>query len=399
MASEFAKFWTLDPGIVFLNHGSFGACPRAVLDAQSELRARMERQPLQFLARDLEGLLDEARAALAEFVGAGADDLAFVPNATAGVNTVVRSLQFEAGDELLTTNHAYNACANALRIHEPRGVKVVVAQVPWPLHGSQEVVEAVMAAVTPRTRLVLLDHITSPTGLVFPVQEMVRRLNDRGIDTLVDGAHAPGMLPLNLRELGAAYYTGNCHKWMCTPKGSALLHVRRDKQASIRPLGISHGANAQRSDRSRFRLEFDWGGTNDPTPYLCIPAALKFFAELIPGGFPEVMKRNHALAVKGRKILCDALDLSEPAPEDMLGSLAAVPLPQGGPTGAAGHGNWHPLQKTLYEKHRIEVPIMVFPAAPHKLVRIAAQLYNDESQVAALASALKHELHPRRVSG
>jgi isopenicillin-N epimerase len=394
MASEFAKLWTLDPNVVFLNHGSFGACPKPVLEAQTELRARMERQPLQFLARDLEGLLDEARGKLAQFVGADADDLAFVPNATAGVNTIVRSLQFEPGDELLTTNHAYNACANALRVHEPRRVKVVVAQVPWPLQSAQQVADAVMGAVTPRTRLVLLDHVTSPTGLVFPVEEIVRRLNERGIDTLVDGAHAPGMLPLNLRELGAAYYTGNCHKWMCTPKGSALLHVRRDKQAAIRPLGISHGANAERTDRSRFRLEFDWGGTDDPTPYLCIPAALKFFGELVAGGFPEVMKRNHALAVQGRKILCDALDLPEPAPEDMLGSLAAVPLPDGGPTGAAGHGNWHPLQKALYQKHHIEVPIMVFPKAPKKLVRIAAQVYNDEAQVRALAGALVEELQP-----
>lgn len=392
MATEFAKFWTLDPGIVFLNHGSFGACPKPVLEAQSELRARMERQPLQFLARDLEGLLDEAREDLAQFVGADADDLAFVPNATAGVNTVVRSLQFEPGDELLTTNHAYNACANALRLHEPRGVKVVVAQVPWPVRGPQQVADAVLAAVTPRTRLVLLDHVTSPTGLVFPVGEIVRALNGRGIDTLVDGAHAPGMLPLNLRDLGAAYYTGNCHKWMCTPKGSALLHVRRDKQGSIRPLGISHGANAQRTDRSRFRLEFDWGGTDDPTPYLCIPAALKFFAEVLPGGFPEVMKHNHALAVRGQKILCDALGVPDPAPEEMLGSLAAVPLPDGGPDGAAGHGNWHPLQKALYEKHRIEVPIMIFPSAPKKLVRVAAQIYNDEAQIQRLAAALLPEL-------
>jgi isopenicillin-N epimerase len=289
MASPFAKHWTIDDSIVFLNHGSFGACPKPVLEAQSELRARMERQPLQFISRDLEPLLDAARGELAAFVGADADDLAFVPNATAGVNTIVRSLEFQAGDELLTTDHAYNACRNALKLHEPRGVKIVIASVPWPIRDEQQVIDAVMAAVTPRTKLFLLDHVTSPTGLIFPAAKLVKLLSDRGIDTIVDGAHVPGMLRLEVKAIGAAYYTGNCHKWLCTPKGSAFLHVRRDKQAAIRPLGISHGANAPRTDRSRFRLEFDWGGTVDPTPWLCIPVALKFFRELLPGGIPELM--------------------------------------------------------------------------------------------------------------
>jgi isopenicillin-N epimerase len=393
MASPFAKFWTIDESITFLNHGSFGACPTPVLAAQQELRARMERQPLQFLSRDLEGLLDAARGQLAEFVGADADDLAFVPNATAGVNTVLRSLTLEPGDELLTTDHAYNACKNALRVHEPRGAKVVVAPVPWPLRGPADVIDAVMAAVTPRTKLVLLDHVTSPTGLVFPVRELVRLLNERGVDTLVDGAHAPGMLPLNLRELGAAYYTGNCHKWLCTPKGSALLHVRRDKQAAMRPLGISHGANANRTDRSRFRLEFDWGGTDDPTPYLCVPAALRFFRELLPGGFEELMERNHRLAVRGRQILCEALGVPAPAPEGMLGSLASVPLPDlKEPLPTPRGPFWHPLQRAIYEKHKVEAPVMLFPAAPRQLIRIACQIYNDESQVQPLANALMAEL-------
>jgi isopenicillin-N epimerase len=393
MASPFAKHWTIDDSIIFLNHGSFGACPRPVLEAQSELRARLERQPLQFLARDLEPLLDEARGELAAFVGADADDLAFVPNATSGVNTIVRSLEFQPGDELLTTDHVYNACRNTLRIHEAHGVKVVVASVPWPISKPGQVVDAVMAAVTPRTKLFLLDHVTSPTGLVFPARELVRLLNERGIDTIVDGAHVPGMLPLNVKEIGAAYYTGNCHKWLCTPKGSAFLHVRRDKQPGIRPLTISHGANAPRTDRSRFRLEFDWGGTLDPTAWLVIPHALRFFRELLPGGIPELMERNHALAVKGQAILCDALGIPKPAPEEMLGSLASVPLPDMTETlPPQSRVFWHPLQKAIYEKHRIEAPVVLFPAPPRQLVRIAAQIYNDESQVRALAAALRTEL-------
>jgi isopenicillin-N epimerase len=394
VGSPLAHHWTLDPNIDFLNHGSFGACPRPVLEAQAELRVRMERQPLQFLARDLEALLDDARAELAQFIGADPDDLAFVPNATTGVNTVIRSLEPRPGDELLTTDHAYNACLNALRWHEKHGVKVVVAAVPWPIAGPAQVTDAVMGAVTPRTRLVLLDQVTSPTGLVFPVEELVGRLNERGIDTIIDGAHAPGMLPLNVRAIGAAYFTGNCHKWLCAPKGAAFLHVRRDRQERIRPLVISHGANALRTDRSRFRLEFDWLGTDDPTPFLCISHAVRFLGSLLPGGWAELMQRNHALAVRGGKLLCEALQVSEPAPEQMLGSLASVPLPDatGDRPPTRGVVLWHPLQRTLLEKHRIEVPVMPFPAWPSQLVRISAQAYNSEDQFARLGAALGSEL-------
>ncbi|HEX9576610.1 MAG TPA: aminotransferase class V-fold PLP-dependent enzyme [Myxococcales bacterium] len=380
--------WTLDPGIDFLNHGSYGACPRAVLEEQTALRARMERQPVQFF-RDLEEPLDEARAFLGAFVGADPDDLAFVHNATTGVNTVVRSLEFSPGDELLTTDHAYNACRNALRWHEKSGVKVVLTRVPWPILGPWQVIEAILGAVTARTRLVLLDHVTSPTGLVFPVAELVRRLAERGIDTMIDGAHAPGMIPLDLRAIGAAYYTGNCHKWLCAPKGSAFLHVRRDKQGLIKPIALGHGLNSTRTDRSAFRLQTDWIGTDDPTGYLCVPAAIRFLGSLLPGGWAELMERNHALALRGRALLCSALRVEAPAPEFMLGSLAAVPLPdyagEPPPTTSAW---WHPLQKQLLQTHRIEVPVMVFPASPRQLIRISAQLYNSEEQFARLAAAL-----------
>jgi len=393
VANPLAQHWTLDPRIDFLNHGSFGACPKPVLEAQTELRARMERQPLQFLARDLEGLLDEARGDLARFIGADPDDLAFVPNATSGVNTVIRSLELEPGDELLTTDHAYNACRNALRWQERRGAKVVVAAVPWPIAGPSQVVDAVLGAVTARTRLALLDHVTSPTGIIFPVEEIVGRLQERGIDSLIDGAHAPGMMPLDLRGIGAAYFTGNCHKWLCAPKGAAFLYVRRDRQQRIRPLTISHGANAARTERSRFRLEFDWTGTDDPTPFLCIPHALRFLGSLFPGGWPDLIERNHALAVRGRKLLCEALRVEAPAPEEMLGSLASVPLPDAkGKMPLARGVFWHPLQRALLERHDIEVPVMPFPALPRQLIRISAQAYNSEDQFARLATALRSEL-------
>jgi len=376
-----ADHWLLDPEVVFLNHGSFGACPRAVLDAQSRLRARMERQPLQFLARDLEGLLDEARATLAAFVGADAADLAFVSNVTSGVNAVLRSIPIRAGDEVLVTDQAYGACRNALDFAAGRaGATVRVAPVPFPLAGPDDVVEALTAAVGPRTRLALLDHVSSPTGVVFPLARLVAELGARGVDALVDGAHAPGMLPLDLRAIGAAYYAGNCHKWLCAPKGAAFLHVRRDRQAWVRPLTISHGATSPRTDRSRFHLEFDWTGSDDPTAYLCVAESIRFLGGLLPGGWPALMAANHALALEARDLLAHALGVEPPAPDDMIGTLVALPLPDG-PSAA--------LQEALLGRFGIEVPIVPWPLPPGRLVRVSCQLYNALAQYERLADALR----------
>ncbi|MEC9048280.1 MAG: aminotransferase class V-fold PLP-dependent enzyme [Planctomycetota bacterium] len=387
--SPLASHWDLDPEVVFLNHGSFGACPRVVMERQQELRARMEAQPLAFLYRDLEGLLDEARKPLARLIGCDADDLAFVPNATTGVNAVLRSLSFAPGDELLVTNHEYNACRNALDFVAQRsGAEVVVAEVPFPIDAPETVVERVLERVTERTRLLLIDHVTSPTGVVNPIEALVTALRDRGVDTLVDGAHAPGMLPLDLDALGAAYYTGNCHKWLCTPKGSALLHVRRDRQAAIRPLTISHGANSERRDRSRFRLEFDFCGTDDYTPFLCVPAAIEFLEGLMSGGLAELQRHNHELALAGRRLLCEALGVAPPAPETMIGSLASVPLPWTDEPLESPEA-LDPIQVALWEQHRIEVPVMRWPALGARLLRISPQAYNDIQQYAYLADVLK----------
>lgn len=395
-ANELARHWSLDPSIDFLNHGSFGACPTAILAAQRDWQLRLEREPVLFLHRELESCLDGARDALARFVGAAPDDLAFVPNATAGVNTVLRSLSFAPGDELLTTDQEYNASRNALDfVARQHGATVVVAPIPFPIASPDVVVERVLAQVTPRTRLALLDHVSSPTGVVFPIERLVAELAARGIDTLVDGAHGPGQLPLALDALGGAYYTGNCHKWMCTPKGSALLHVRRDRQARIRPLAISHGANSARRDRSLFRIEFDWPGTFDPSAWLVLPQAIAFLEGLVPGGFAEIRRRNHALVVAGRALLQEALGGgAPPCPESMVGSLAAVVLPDQERPGAPPLG-LDPLHLRLFEHHRIEVPVPLWPAPPRRLLRISAQLYNAPEQYVRLAAALREEF-PRR---
>ena len=392
MPSNLAAHWTFEPGLAFLNHGSFGACPRAVIEAREALYRELERQPVEFMARRLPDLLDAARATLAAFLGADPEDLGAVPNATTGVNAVLRSLSFAPGDELLTTDHAYNACKNTLDfVAERSGARVVVARVPFPLADPGEVVEAVLGAATAHTRLALVDHVTSPTGLVVPIEEIVRRLAERGIDVLVDGAHAPGMVPLDLDalgRLGAAYYTGNCHKWLCAPKGSAFLWVRRDQRERIRPHVISHGANRPRPGRSRFHDELDWTGTADPTPFLCVPAALDVVGSLVSGGWPEVMRRNRELALRARAILTEALGVQPSCPESMIGTLVSLPLPDGDPGPPSGL-YVDPLHDTLLDRYEIEVPIAPWPAPPKRLLRVSAQLYNDEGDYRRLATALR----------
>ena len=395
--ADFAHLWPLDPGIVFLNHGSFGACPAEVLRYQADLRAEMEAEPVRFLSRELDDRLDVARAALAAFLGADPDDLAFVTNATSGVNAVLRSRVFEPGDELVTTNHAYNACKNALEyVAQRRGARVVIVTLPFPTT-PDAVVDAVLAHVTTRTRLALLDHVTSPTALVLPIERLITELSRRSVDVLVDGAHAPGMVPLDLRTLGATYYSGNCHKWLCAPKGSAFLWVRRDRHADVRPLTISHGANAQRPGRARFRLEFDWTGTSDPTAWLTVPKAIDYVGALLPGGWRAVMARNHALALDARQLLCDAAGTAPPCPETMVGSLASVVLPDGPTTDVSWH-NPDPLQPRLFHGWGIEVPIMSWPSPPRRLIRVSAQLYNQRAQYARLGEALAKELAAERRS-
>jgi isopenicillin-N epimerase len=343
--------------------------------------------------------MDEARSRLAAFVGADDADVAFVTNATTGVNTVLRSLRFEPGDEILLDDHEYNATVNAAQAAADRdGARIVVADVPLPLTAADQVVAALLERVTPRTRLLVVSHVTSPTALVFPIERIVAEFQGRGIDVLIDGAHAPGMLPLDLDALGAAYYTGNHHKWVCGPKGSGFLHVRRDRQAGIRPLVISHGANDPRTDRSRFRLEFDWLGTTDPTPHLAVPVALEFMASLLPGGWPAVMAANRALALRGRELVERALRVRAAAPAEMIGSMAAVLLPPGDP-GAPVYSplDDDPLQGALRERHAIEVPILPWPQAWQaiaagrtraRVLRISAQLYNRLEEYERLGAAV-----------
>lgn len=381
--------WTLDPDVVFLNHGSFGACPRVVLERQAELRARLERQPVLFLGREIEPLLDAAKAATADFLGARPEDLAFVPNATSGVNAVLRSLAFAPGDEIVVTNHGYNACNNAARwVAERAGARVVTVDVPYPTPSFDAVVAPVMAALTPRTRLVLVDHITSQTALVFPIHRLVREVQARGVDVLVDGAHAPGMVALDLDVLGAAYYTGNLHKWICAPKGAAFLHVRRDRRDRVRPLAISHAMNSPRTDKTAYELAFDWTGTTDPTAWLCVPDAITFVSSLLPGGLDALQLRQRADAIAARDLLAAALGVPPPAPEEFVGWFGTLILPKPPTTPPAPPLYLHPMQIALWERFRIEIPVMPAPNGRDWSLRFSVAPYNVPEDYRRLAEAL-----------
>ncbi|MFO0744595.1 MAG: aminotransferase class V-fold PLP-dependent enzyme [Myxococcota bacterium] len=373
--------WPLDPEVAFLNHGSFGATPRVVLDAQAEIQRRLERNPVDFFMRFFPGALATAREAVAAFLGADPGGLAFVSNASAAVSTVIHNIALTPGDELLVTDHAYGACRNAFEHHAARhGARVVVASVPFPGTTSDLVVDAVLAAATPRTKLALIDHITSPTGLVFPVERIVPALAERGIDTLVDGAHAPGSVDLAIDRLAPAYYIGNGHKWSCAPKGAGFLWVRADRRDGFHPLVISHGLTRPlQPGETRFRAEHDWTGTDDPATVLCWPIAIDVVGSLLPGGWPAIRRRNHAAAVAARRVLCDLLGIAAPAPDDMLAALATVPLPDGPAM---------TLADRLWREHKIEVPVFPWPAPPKRFLRVAMHLHTRPADLARLVVAL-----------
>ena len=381
--------WTLDPDVLHLNHGSFGAVPVAVQAEQARWRSAMEANPVRFMLEDYQPALELSRAALASFIGADPAGLVFVRNATEGVSAVIRSLlpRFGPSDEIVVTTHGYNACSNAARyLCAVTGARLVEVAVPFPISGPGIITEMVLAAIGPATRLVLIDHISSPTGIIFPLEEIIARIAD-DIPVLVDGAHAPGMIPLDLDSIGATFSVGNCHKWLCAPKGVGYLHVAEEYRDLILAPTISHSYNGGwPGSSSTFHSHFDWTGTDDPSARLSIPVALQTVAALHPDGWPGVMAANHELVCAGRDLLCDALGVDHPAPDEMLGSLAAVPVP------ARGSDNiFDPLTISLRHDHNIEVPVFTWPEPPDRLLRISAQRYNHIDQYEQLAQVLAAE--------
>ena len=384
--------WNLDPDVTHLNHGSFGAVPVEILDLQSELRAQMESNPVRFMLREYQPALETSRCALATFVGADPDGLVFVPNATYGVNSALRSVEdrLRPADELVVTSQTYNACRNAVTVTAARSdCSVVVADVPFPLASPTDVVEAILGVITQRTALVLLDHVSSPTAVINPIEEIIDAL-DPTVIVMVDGAHAPGMIDVDLGALGVDFYTANCHKWICSPKGAAFLWVAESYRDSAVAASVSHGYNdGWPGSGSRFHAQFDWTGTDDPTARLCVARSLAVIEKHRPGGWAEVRSTNHELVLAGRELLAAALSIDMPAPDNMIGSIAAVPVP---PEPEPSESIFDPLMAALHEKWSIEVPVFAWPKSPQRLLRISAQQYNQLSDYHQLTEALIAEL-------
>lgn len=362
--------FALDPSVVHLNHGSFGACPRAVLEEQQRWRDRLEAATMRFFVLDYPPALAAARARLAELLRADADGLAFVPNATTGVAAALESLVPRDAD-VVTTDHAYAACRHALdRIVGGRGGRVITAHVEAPVRDPGQHVDAIVAAVTPKTRLLLLDHVTSPTGLVLDVAAIVRALRGRELMIVVDGAHAPGMLDLDVGALDVDVYVGNLHKWTCAPKGVGFLWAHPRHRDRLRPVVTSHGHT--------FRDAFDWTGTHDPSASLCVPAAIDEIARL-GGGWPAVRDHNHRLVLAMRELLHAALGGAPLAPASMLGSMAAIAVTLPAPP--------RDFERRLLEAGW-EVAIADWPRLGAVYVRVSAHLYNTLHDAQLLAAHL-----------
>ncbi len=382
------ELFLLDPDVIFLNHGSFGATPRPVYAVYQDWQRLLEHQPVKFLGRDVGGYLAEARAALGAYVGAAADDLVFVPNATNGVNIVARSLALGPGDEVLATDHEYGACENVwLYLSHRRGFRYVRQPIPLPVTSIEAVVEQFWAGVTPRTKVIFLSHITSPTAVTLPVEAICQRARQAGILTVIDGAHAPGQVALDLAAMGVDFYTGNCHKWLCSPKGSALLYARPAVQHLIEPLVIGWGWGDERtlSYGSDFLDYTQYLGTNDYAAYLSVPAAIEFQRD---HDWDVVRAHCHALAAEFVARMVTLTELPSIYPVGGGGfyhQMALAPLPPG--TDATA------LKTRLYDDYRVEIPTIQWQDRP--FIRISIQGYNTTADVDALMAALSALLYER----
>ncbi len=371
--------WLLSDNITFLNHGSFGAVPRVVFEEQTNWRRRIEADPIELLGRRSEELIRTAKLSIGAFLGMREPDFGLVTNATGGVNAVLHSLTLRPGDELLTTTHVYNAVRQSMRLLAQRsGASINEIDLQLPIQSAEEIASAVLDAISPRTRLVMIDHITSPSALVFPVEQIIAGCKARGVEILVDGAHAPGMLPLNIEELQPTYYAGNLHKWTCAPKGSAFLWVHPDRQSNVHPLIISHNF------KEPLAREFAWQGTRDISAWLSIPKAIEFMSTL---GWDNVMAHNHNLATWAQSMLCDAWNVNPISPLEgqLLGSMATIPLP--GALQAMTEPQCRDFQQDLYTNHKIEVPLLRL--GNRQYTRPCCQVYNTPSEYEHLAKTIK----------
>lgn len=369
----------LDPDLVFLNHGSFGAVPRAVQQAYEGLQREMERNPVAWLQRRAPELLGAARARLAAFVGAAADDVVFFPNPTTAVNMVARNLRLQPGDQVLTTDHEYGAMYRTWRkLCAEAGASYVRVPIPTPVTTADDFVERVWSAVTPRTRVLFLDHLTSATALIFPVAELCRRARVAGIVSIVDGAHVPGHIPLDLSQLECDVYTGALHKWLCAPKGCSFLYARREVQSWLDPLVVSWGWESEHPSASQFVDYHEWQGTRDLSPFLASVAAIDFCES---HDWPAVQAEGHRLALLTRTRInaLTGLESISPDSNEWIGQLASVRLPDS--------VDVLRLKERLFDEYRIEIPLPVWN--DQQFIRVSFAAHSTEADSDALVAALE----------
>lgn len=374
------EYFYLDPTIHFLNHGSFGATPRPVLEEYQKWQLRLETQPVLFLAREFDDLSKQSRQALGEYLNAAADDLVYIPNATHGINIVARSLNLQSGDEILATDHEYGACDYTWAyICGKTGAKYIHQPIPLPLRTAEEIVEQFWAGVTSKTKVVYLSHITSSTALRLPVEEICQRARQAGLLSIVDAAHSPGQIPVDLQLLGADIVFGNCHKWMLGPKGAGFLYVRHELQQLIEPLIVSWGYDPKpgESTGSRFVDLLQWTGTKDPAAALAVPKAIQFMQD---HRWEVVRGQCYSLLRDAIEQICDLTDMSPlyPLDSDFYAQMGIAPLP---------HSDLIRLKSRLYEEYKIEVPFTEWQ--DRQFIRISIQGYNSQEDVDALLNALR----------
>ncbi len=392
MYSKYSKHWQLNEDITYLNHGSFGATPVKVLQKQQYYREEMERGAVDFFINKLPEIYQESKNSIANFVGTSAHNIVFVQNTTTGVNNVLANIKANENDDWLTLNIAYGACVQAFKHYAAKNkCNINVAIINYPICSKDDILKSIEQAITPKTTIALIDYITSSTGFIMPVEEIIELLHKKNITVIIDGAHAPGMIPLHIDTLKADYFVGNCHKWICSPKGSAIMYVAPHLQQNFYPLVISHYNDMNEGSTKHWSNQFFWDGTHDYSSYLCIKDAIETMPSIIEGTWTDIQKQNRELVLKAGKYIANKLQAEVPVPDTMVGSILNIPLPDGNIPSTKFHTNTV-LQNILFKKYNIEAPIFNFPAAPKQWLRISAQLYNSIEQYEYLCDCLLQEL-------
>lgn len=397
MKNSYRELFGIENGFTALNHGSFGACPVEIINYQFELVRKMESLTTRFFTRIIKPLIAESMEILSSFVNAPANDIVFVRNATTAANAVINSMDFQKGDEIVTTNLIYGSCRNALdHAAQTKGAVIKKAAIPFPVKSENEITESILGLITKKTKLIFIDHVTSETAMIMPVKKICNEANRLGIDIFIDGAHAPGMIPLDISAINPTYYTGNCHKWICAPKGSAFLYVRPDRQENTIPPVISNYFRQGETANEKLHNSFDWSGTMDYTSHACVGKTIEYLRDNIDGGWNEIMKRNHELAITGRNIIAKELHLDQYLADELIGSMATIKLNSTAVIDPST--GLDIIQIELLDKYNIETVITTLYPTKQRILRISAALYNNENDYELLAEALKMTLESNFVA-